>query len=233
MNDRMNDRMNVPTNILLHTGYDVRPWSQELFEPSSYQLKLINSYSELSDILNVRELLIHGPSNLASLKYFSCCLQLLHSYNHKIVIEMPALNHDVIGLIHSSGRSEYEFVKSYLNTVIQHDMNIVPDTAHLYANGLNTDQIIEILHMFKDHYTFIHLNGNSNEPFKPDRHTTLTKLNGFMNNRIPDSERLLHEISKLNKICISEQKCNDIDYYKRLSNEYGFKLIDIPSNLII
>jgi hypothetical protein len=225
--------INEPTNILLHTGYDVRPWSQEIFNPSSYQLSLIDSYITTSKILNVKEILIHGPDTPERIEYLISGLKLLKSLNTKIpfVIEMPAFCQSMFNDQYMNNK--YEFIKSYFNTCVTEGFNIVPDTAHLYANGLTTKEIIEILNIFKDDYTFIHLNGNSKPQYKHDKHTTLTPLTGYETNKIESSEELLSHVAKLNKICISEQKCNNLKYFTELANKYGFKLIDIPETLII
>ena len=54
---------------------------------------------------------------------------------------------------------------------------------------------------------------------------------------IPDSDLLLKKAAELmnknNKICISEQKCNDVEYFRKLAKDYGFKLNEyIPANMI-
>lgn len=226
-------KLNEQTNILLHTGYDVRPWGQEIFSPSSYQLSLINSYITTSEILNVREILIHGPDTLERTEYFTCGLKLLKSLNTSIpfVIEMPAFCQNMFNDKYFKNKND--FIKSYFNTCVNEGFNIVPDTAHLYANGLSTDEIIDILDIFKDNYTFIHLNGNSKPQYKHDKHTTLTPLIGYESSKIETPEKLLSYISKLNKICISEQKCNNLKYFNDLADKYNFKLIDIPETLII
>ena len=150
----------------------------------------------------------------------------------QICIEMPAFcqsmyskTYDFVGI---NKNNVYDFTLSYFNQVIKFGFDIVIDTAHLYSNGLSTQEMISICDIFRDNYKYIHLNGNSKPQFKKDKHTTLTPCDGYEANLIPESDALLKKMTELmnvyNKICISEQKCGNIDYYRKLSIEYGFKL---------
>jgi hypothetical protein len=235
------------TNILLHTGYDFYPFQQEIFNPSSYQVQLLKSYLETCKQLRVNQLLIHGPNQPKNLKFFTAGLTILKSYlndfnsnletNYKlqICIEMPAFCKSMYSILDQS--NIYDFTLSYFNEVVKKGFDIVIDTAHLFSNGLETNQIIDILEIFKDNYKFIHLNGNAHDKFKKDKHTTLTSCPDFEPNLIPKSNLILEKVSNLmnsGKICISEQKCNNITYFNKLAKEYNFKLNEtIPANLII
>ena len=243
------------TNILLHTGYDFHPFQPEMFDPLSKQSQLLNSYLETCERLHVDQLLIHGPDQPNSLKYFECGLTILKLYldgfNSKLIdsissqntiqrnklqicIEMPAFTKSMYSILKNN---IYDFILSYFKTIIDFKFDIVIDTAHLFSNGLNTQEIISILELFKDNYKYIHLNGNCNPQFKKDKHTTLTDCQGYEKNLIPNPELLLKKASELmnnnNKICISEQKCNDVNYFKKLSKEYGFKLNEYITEDII
>lgn len=240
------------TNILLHTGYDFHPFQPEMFDPLSKQSQLLNSYLETCERIHVDQLLIHGPDQPNSLKYFECGLTILKLYldgfNSKLIdlnsvqnqnklqicIEMPAFTKSMYSILKNN---IYDFILSYFKTIIDFGFDIVIDTAHLFSNGLNTQEIINALDLFKDNYKYIHLNGNCNPQFKKDKHTTLTDCQGYEKNLIPNPELLLKKASELmnnnNKICISEQKCNDVDYFKKLSKEYGFKLNEYITEDII
>jgi len=237
------------TNILLHTGYDFHPFQSEMFDPLSKQSQLLNSYLETCKRIHVDQLLIHGPDQPNSLKYFECGLRILKLHlddfnsissqnfvQHKlqICIEMPAFTKSMYSILKNN---IYDFILSYFKTIIDFGFDIVIDTAHLFSNGLNTQEIINILDLFKNNYKYIHLNGNCNPQFKKDKHTTLTDCQGYEKNLIPNPELLLKKASELmnnnNKICISEQKCNDVDYFTKLSKEYGFKLNECITEDII
>ena len=164
-------------------------------------------------------------------------------YQLQICIEMPVLcksmysSNDSLGFSGLTPKNVYSFVLSYFETAIKFGFDIVVDTAHLYGNGLSTEEMINILEMFKNNYKYIHLNGNCNPQFTKDEHTTLTDCPEFKPNLIPNVDLLLKEVAKLmnenNKICISEQKCNNIKYFKSLANKYKFKLNEyIPIDLI-
>lgn len=256
------------TNILLHTGYDFHPFQAEIFNPLGKQVGKLKSYLETCKRIHADQLLIHGPDQPSSLKYFEAGLTILRSYlndfsnsqttvptsssNFKICIEMPAFTKSMYcrcdelqwsGLNITAANDTaaanniYDFIISYFETVIKFKFDIVIDTAHLFSNGLSTQQMINILEMFKNNYKYIHLNGNCNPQFKKDEHTTLTPCPGYKKNLIPDSDLLLKKAAELmnknNKICISEQKCNDVEYFRKLAKDYGFKLNEyIPANMI-
>ena len=244
------------TNILLHTGYDFHPFQVEIFNPLGKQAEKLKSYLETCKRIHADQLLIHGPDQPSSLKYFEAGLTILKSYlkdfsnsgevDLQICIEMPAFTKSMYcrcdelqwsGLNIAANNNIYDFIISYFETVIKFEFDIVIDTAHLFSNGLTTQQIINILEMFKNNYKYIHLNGNCNQQFKKDEHTTLMPCPGYKKNLIPDSDLLLKKVTELmnnnNKICISEQKCNDIEYFRKLAKDYGFKLNEcIPANMI-
>ena len=211
-----------PTNILLHTGYDFKPWTSEFAIKTNYQYLLFQNYIDTSKYLNVKQLLIHGPDSIETLPFLSYTLSLLKYYNKNninISIEMPAFTKSIYTSINKSDM--LNFIRSYFNECVKYGFEIVIDTAHLYSNGLEVDDMIKILNEFKNNYTFIHLNGNEHDKYTKDKHTTFTK-----NNKIKDIDKLLKYVSKLNKICISEQKCNDMKYFKNIAEKYGFKLND-------
>ena len=155
-------------------------------------------------------------------------------YQLQICIEMPVFCKSMfspnvsLGFNGLTPKNVYSFTLSYFETAIKFGFDIVIDTAHLYGNGLTTEEMINVLEMFKNNYKYIHLNGNCRPQFKKDEHTTLTDCPGFKPNLIPNTDLLLTEVAKLmnedNKICISEQKCNNVKYFKSLANKYGFKL---------
>jgi hypothetical protein len=156
-------------------------------------------------------------------------------YKLQICIEMPAFCKSMYSILNQS--DIYDFTLSYFNEAVKKGFDIVIDTAHLFSNGLETNQIIDILEIFKNNYKFIHLNGNAHAKFKKDKHTTLTSCPDFEPNLIPKSNLILEKVSILmnsGKVCISEQKCNNITYFNKLSKQYNFKLNEsIPANLII
>jgi len=231
---------NLKSHILLHTGYDINPFSPSIFNPADYQALLLKSY--LDACPGVDELLIHGPDKPSTLRYFDAGLTIIKTYSEsvpeiKIGIEMPAFCKSMYseGIVNQS--NAFDFALSYFNNIIKFGFEIIIDTAHLFSNGLTTSQICDLLTIFKDNYTYIHLNGNANSGFKKDKHTTLTPHPNFPQNQIPDADQLLSCVAALmneGKICISEQKCSDLNYFKHLSTQFGFKINEgIPSELII
>lgn len=235
-----------PKPILIHTGYDFSPFSINGLNPNSYAVKLLYNNLDLLEKINADYVLIHGPDTTSKLSYFmqglafikQCTLNYYTSKKlppkFKICIEIPAFKKDLYNTINSLYNDStlnlkvIQFIKECLNECVKNGFSIVLDTAHLYANGLSTSQQIELLKEYSDYYKYIHLNGNCKNAYEPDEHTILNP-NGlkstFKPNKIPDVSLLLSEISKLNKICISEEKCNNYDYFKNLADTYDFKLV--------
>ena len=232
---------NQKTNIVLHTGYDFHPFQFSLFDVNSYTVQQLKSYLDTCRRLHVDQLLIHGPDQPKYLKYFDSTLTILRAYLDdfnsqnpsplQICIEMPVFcksmyvrDSEFVGI---NPNNVYDFVLSYFNTVIKFGFDIVIDTAHLFGNGLTTNQMIEVMEIFKNNYKYIHLNGNCRPQYSHDKHTTLTPCHNYPSNLIPDVQKLLlkvKELMDLGKICISEQKCNSREYFIELSKQYGFKL---------
>lgn len=233
-----------PRPILIHTGYDFSPFSLNAINPNSYASKLLINNLKLCSLINADYVLIHGPDTTSKLSYFIHGLaflkQLYIEYtkntNIKLCIEIPAFKKDLYQTIDQLYNQDtlnlkvIQFIKECLNECIKNDFSIVLDTAHLYANGLTTQQQIELLQEYSSHYKYIHLNGNCKNVHEPDEHTILNPdnfktLNSFKPNKIPDADLLLSEVAKLNKICISEEKCNDYDYFKNIADKYKFNLV--------
>ena len=224
------------THILVHAGYDVKPFTSNLFLKTSYiAAVLLPSYMTLCRRIGADMLLIHGPESYDEYKHLKACLMLLKDVyvdDVKMCVEMPAFAKSLLESYEFT-RNPQQFIKSYLHTIVDAGFEICVDTAHMFANGMSTDDVIDVLNEFREHYSYIHLNGNSKPSYSKDKHTTLTPHPDYAPNLIPDVDKLLGHIAGLGVICVSEQKCNDLRYFETLAKTYGFTLANIPVELII
>lgn len=244
INSFENLNIDFENKILIHTTFITRPFSSKSYETEN-NLKScksnLNQYIKLCNVLKTKYILIHGPMNEDEFNNFNKGLDLLndvYKYTDLIIcIEIPAFASSLIKLIKNN--DYYNFCKDYLNKVINYKTNnfkfqIVIDTAHLHTNGLNYKEMINLLDYFKNNYDFIHLNGNMKDKFKyPDNHIHINSID----DKIQHSRRLLIYISKLNKICICENtddnledKENNFNYWKNISEKYNYNLVDYNIN---
>ena len=87
--------------------------------------------------------------------------------------------------------------------------------------------MISLLIKYRDHYSFIHLNGNSHKQFTKDKHTIPLNDESIDQplNLIENFDKLLNFVSKINVICILELHYKNYEYYKKLAEKYGFELV--------
>lgn len=211
-------------DILIHSSFTSRPFGNKQIETSYGNLK---GYNRIANRLRTRYILFHGPSNPEEYNNFVKGLKFIDKcFNNKIVcIEIPAFSSAMHKFIKDSGKSCYEFVDNYLKIIYDfkgsNEFQMVIDTAHMHANGLNGKEMFEIMDKYKDGYDFIHMNGNIKDRFKPDIHTQLDSID----DKIEFSCYLIENIVKLNKICVCETKDGDYLYYEEISKEYGYELV--------
>lgn len=215
---------NTNDNVLIHTGYDMNVFTNMIMQ-STYKVNLyLKSYIELANKLKIKNILFHGPDTYETYNKFNNGLIALRNLKEKhklnVIVEMPAFRKSLLDEI----EDDYEFIKSYFNQIIKNELQICIDTAHLFANGLNVDQMIDLLEEFKGNYKFIHLNGNCKDVYEKDKHTYILNED----NNIEDADKLLKYISNNLKdiICIMEIKEKNYDEYLEMINGYKLKIVD-------
>lgn len=235
--------------ILIHSSFTTRPFSNKQIGNKRCNDNL-KGYELIANKLRTKYILFHGPANIDDYHNFTNGLSNIDlNIKDKIIcIEIPAFSKAFIDyikqnvIIKSSNNSSnnsnnqqinqslnpyYNFICEYLNTVtsfkpVNNQFQIVLDTAHLHSNGLNGIEIIKLCNEYLNYYDFIHMNGNIRDQFKPDIHTPIDSVN----DKIKFSEYVVRNIAKLNKICICETKDGDYEYYRELSDEYGYSIVD-------
>lgn len=229
-------------NVVIHTGYDIIVFKAEIVNSMYYLNHYINSYINFANMIHISNLLFHGPCNVEQFNNLDVGLMYLRtlSTNTKLnmIVEMPAFSKELVMYANTKFHMTMkQFVIEYLNRCVQFGLSLCIDTAHLYANGLNSDDIIQIIEMFQNYIKFIHLNGNCREQFKKDKHTvpiltTLTfesdvsKFEVPPDNMIDNFDTVLNYLSMKKFICILELHYKNYEYYSTLAKDYDFNIVD-------
>ena len=204
-------------NILIHTSYVTRPFSNNSLSVMSKTFHNLELYHKIS-----KDILVHGPANVNEYNNFGLGLSFLNKLPNKTHIEIPSFSKELLQIIDN----HFEFINNYLDSVVNNNFPIVLDTAHLHANGLNTKEMILLFDKYKNNYKYIHLNGNTKSKFLSDVHCPITSEL----NKMTNIDLLLKSLPK-DKIIISESPCHDWNYWVDLCKKYDFKLVDFDEAL--
>lgn len=115
----------------------------------------------------------------------------------------------------------------YIPAIYKKQFYFVPDTAHLYADGLDGKLQVKLMEKYKDQIKYVHLNGNlSSMMCKTDKHVPIYDER----NKIQETEELSHYLSSSGFICITENSTVSGEYseWVKYATKYGFKLV--PEN---
>lgn len=213
-------------NILIHTSYVTKLFTNNALNSLSKIQYNLKNYILLAKKIGTNYILIHGPSSKEEYDNFSKGLQIIKQlFNNSNItpcIEIPSFTKTLLEII-----TDYKnFIIDYFDFVLQHiKCEIVIDTAHLHANGLNGKEIAELIQKYKDNYTFIHLNGNIKNKFISDVHCPIESSN----DKLTYTSDIIKSIPE-NKYIISESPCGDWDYWVKLCKKYNLKLVDFNEN---
>ena len=115
----------------------------------------------------------------------------------------------------------------YIPAIYKKQFYFVPDTAHLYADGLDGKLQVKLMEKYKEQIKYVHLNGNlSSMMRKTDKHVPIYDER----NKIQETEELSHYLSSSGFICITENPTVSGEYseWVKYATKYGFKLV--PEN---
>jgi endonuclease IV len=178
----------------------------------------LRTYKTLAEALHTKNILIHLPANLNEYNNLNIGFEIIQSElgdDFNIHLEIPAWAKT---LHHISRVDYYDEIDKYMKP----NYNYVFDTAHLFANGYTTE---EIINLFKKYDTkYCHLNGNLRSRYCSDSHTAIFSEN----NKIPDWKEICLYLSQTKIICIAEMtKENRIwNEWENFCCEKNFKLVD-------
>ena len=115
----------------------------------------------------------------------------------------------------------------YIPEIYKKQFYFVPDTAHLYADGLDGKLQVKLMDKYKDRIKYIHLNGNISPMMcKTDKHVPIYDER----NQIKETDELSKYLSSSGFICVTENSTVSGEYseWAKYATKYGFKLV--PEN---
>ena len=212
---------------IVHASYLCHPFNKsfEHFE----NVNVLRTYKTLCERIKYN-FLIHGPSNEKEFANFekamSIIRKLFRDFNQKVLIEVPSFN--------SSFRIS---MHDYLIRIVEefpcdkNNFEICIDTAHLYANGCECEDIIKVCEEFSDVISTIHLNGNENAPWNNDKHIEIFSPNSKLKN----IKEMMQYFKSKNFLMIAEVNRGTYGYsdWKAFADSYGIKIVDFSEKLII
>ena len=227
-------KTNEDRDILVHTSYICKPFSDINLDWHSKCFMLLYRYYEFCERIGTRYLLIHGPENLAQWMWFDVGLNAIKKslqvipddYNEGqelvmrdivICIEVPSFNKEMF----KKFPNQFEFMDKYFKKVVDVGFEIVIDTAHTFNNKLTNEEVLKLMEKYKDHMTWIHLNGNIRPPETSDTHCPMFDKK----NLIPNPIEFTKEIMKFGKKCICEIVYPKYDEWAQFAKDVGGKLI--------
>lgn len=210
-----------------HTFYNIR-----LFNDMSSQAYIKNYNTFQIYVMNAKKIgfghvLIHGPSTYHEFEYTLGPLNVLYKYYKDIlVIETPCFTKEV----HDKRRGNMtplDYMMSYIQGILDIGFtldNICIDTAHLWSNGLSTNDMITLYKKYPSKY--VHLNGNIRDQYMTDVHTFWWSGD----NKITNGDELIKLFVESNARCIIECTTpellwNSMPMIKSFADQYGFKLL--------
>lgn len=200
---------------------EIPSWSADLRKT----MKNVDEYMEVIErtieeisMKNIDETLMKNISERTSLKTLvdSSSMKDTDETLMKTLVDSSSVKND----------SDESSLKTLVDSSLMKDnggFHFVPDTAHLHANGCNTNDMIRIIEKYKHKIQYIHLNGNKQAMFRSDNHVPIFSVE----NKINNWEFLSEYISKLNKICIAEitkEGCSWKDW-EDYAKKYKFELV--------
>ena len=231
----------------VHTSYVTRPFSEKMLSPGFQQLNILN-YLALANRIGFQYILVHGPESFKEWQLIDGALIVLHGLERKsngdarIIIEMPAFKGTFINdlkefMVNDQTYSKtdikditvQDYIGYYFDRIVSCGFDIVLDTAHLWANGCNVEDMIALYKRFAKNMKITHLNGNKNRQFTSDSHCPIF----LEKNRIENTDVLMKYLSTTPLLLITENASDGVEYvqWKRFADRYNISIIPDHPNL--
>lgn len=231
----------------VHTSYVTRVFSEKMLSPGFQQLNILN-YLALANRIGFQYILVHGPESFKEWQLLDGALTVLHNLERKsagqarVIIEMPAFKGTFINDLKLTMANDQSYPKSdakditiqdyigyYFDRIVSYGFDIVLDTAHLWSNGCNVDDMIALYKRFAKNMKISHLNGNKNRQFTSDAHCPIF----LEKNRIENVDTLMQYLSTTNLLLITENASDGVEYvqWKRFADKYKIAIVPDHANL--
>jgi endonuclease IV len=231
----------------VHTSYITRVFGEKMLSPGFQQMNIIN-YLALANRIGFQYILVHGPESMKEWQLLDGALNVLNELVKKsngpakVIIEMPAFKGTFINdlkneMINDTSYKTSDikditvqnYISYYFDRIIGYGFDIVLDTAHLWANGCNTDDMIYLYKHYAKNMKITHLNGNKRGQFTSDAHCPIF----LETNKIDRIDDLMKYLSTTSLVLITENASDGVEYvqWKRFADKYGLKIIPDHPNL--
>ena len=223
---------------VIHTSYITKPFNN-LMEGSKYKTFIYNimQYIKLCKRLKYKRLLVHLPQTNKEMNNLSDGLIILSKIFNKVkdiilVLEIPSFKS---GFKMDAYKYFEIIITNYFNKFVNNNVELCFDTAHLFANCVDSQDMIKLFESkinnkkLIDYCKIIHLNGNVNQMGKSDKHIQIFSPN----NKMKDVDKLINYLKDKNKIFIAENTTSHANYkqWEEFANKYNIKIVDYISNI--
>ena len=219
-------------NILILMNYITYVFNVKSIENNSIARRSLQMYNRLADKLGTKNILIHMPKSKKEFEYLKFGLQVIYdeliSKGKTLQFEIVPWDKELQELFNLRD-DPIKAIKRFLNIIIKNsfdkNFNIVFDTAHLHALGLDGNSMCELIDHYLMYVSYIHLNGNMNSMFTSDKHAIIfSNANKFVNSIDP----IVRYCSEHKLVCVMEitQERTKYENYKIFANRYGFRLVN-------
>lgn len=225
-------------DLIIHASFSTRLWGKI---KDTWMEKNIKNYLEYFK----GKLLIHGPNNKEEVEKLEEGLNWLNEIlseeeRRRLIIEMPAFTKELFEELKNK-ENKKEIVKDYFMKCLRKGFNICLDTAHCYSNGLEVNDMFDLVKEIEEkkdlkdlnksnlqECLIIHLNGNQNDKYNMDHHTwILSKKNKYKK----DVWKFLYLVKEENLKCILE--LTDENEYDKYFEKYSKRLKDMGFDVVI
>lgn len=219
-------------NILIHSSYITRPFSSDITNITRINLR---NYATLAHKLGTKDVLIHMPSSVMELTNFvnglACINKELIDNGCICHLETNPLTKDLFKYLSMNKDNAFDKYENYVEAIWESipkkyikNYRIVVDTAHLHANGLNTEEMIRFMDKWKEQIKYVHFNGNANTIFTRDLHVPM-----YMNkNQLKEVNKLAEHLYKEKLIGIAEDSTVKGSYegWVEFCEKYKLRLVE-------
>jgi len=225
----------VKKESIIHTSYITIPFlnieNEDKFKRAKYNLV---QYCKLCKRIGFHYLLVHLPRNENELSNLGNGMYILRSMCNayefiELVLEIPYIS--CINKEHT-----FEYIINYFKNIVQYfekfknrNVSLCFDTAHLYSNGLDSEDMIRLFEYkindkrLIDYCKIIHFNGNERSKYTSDKHVAIFSKK----NKFTETEKLIDYLVKANKILIAENTSNFDTYenWKEFAEKHDLRIV--------
>lgn len=221
-------------NILLHMNYITRVFRKDALELNSLQRRSLKQYVKLGKKLGTRNVLIHMPCNPDEYENLGYGFKVMYDELVKegmiIHLEISAWSKDFVDLMDARNNDPKEYVVGFITKIMEYanafpegTFYIVFDTAHLFADGCESEDMFYIMNKFRSKIKYVHLNGNINSKYNTDSHVPIFSPK----NKMSDWNKVCEFCASLGVVCVAEitKMGSKWEDWEQFANEFGFKLV--------